>query len=250
MPCISLGDGEADLWLLRLDQLGPEQVAGASALMSSEESARQMRLRYPHLRRAFTVTRALVRLTLSQYADVDPAQWQFDRAEHGKPRLAARHGEDLSFSISHTSSVVAVLVVRGAEVGVDVERIDRDFRVESIAQRFFSPAEREALLALEEHRRARRFFQLWTAKEAYLKARGLGLLLPLDGFSISFDSGERPSIAFHGIADDPAVWQLEHLAVGEDHAATIAIRGGAKQTRALRLFDASVLWHMPAAATA
>ncbi|HEV7920364.1 MAG TPA: 4'-phosphopantetheinyl transferase superfamily protein, partial [Thermoanaerobaculia bacterium] len=190
------------------------------------------------------MTRALVRLTLSQYADVDPAAWEFDRAEHGRPRIAQPKDLQLSFSVSHTSTLLAILVVRGAEVGVDVERIDRDFRVESIAQRFFSPSEREALLALEEHRRARRFFQLWTAKEAYLKARGLGLLLPLDGFSISFDRGERPSIAFHGIADDPADWQLEHLAVGDDHAATIAIRGGATRTRALRLFDASVLWQM------
>lgn len=250
MHHISLGDGEADLWLLRLEQLGPEQVAGAAALMSSDESARQLRLRYPHLRRAFTVTRALVRLTLSQYADVDPAAWEFDRAEHGKPRIAQPRGLDLSFSVSHTSSLLAVLVVRGADAGVDVERIDREFRVESIAQRFFSPAEREALLALDEHRRARRFFQLWTAKEAYLKARGLGLLLPLDGFSIAFDAGERPSITFHGIADHADDWQLEHLAVGDDHAATIAIRGGATRTRALRLFDASVLWHLDAAATA
>jgi 4'-phosphopantetheinyl transferase len=250
MSRISLGDGEADLWLLRLDQIGPEQVAGAAALMSSDEGARQMRLRYPHLRRAFTVTRALVRLTLSQYADVDPAAWEFDHAEHGKPRIAKPRGIDLGFSVSHTSSLIAVLVVRGAEAGVDVERIDRDFRVESIAQRFFSPAERAALLNLEEHRRARRFFQLWTAKEAYLKARGLGLLLPLDGFSIAFGSGDRPSISFHGITDDAEQWQLEHLAVGEDHAATIAIRGGATRTRALRLFDASVLWHVDRAATA
>ncbi|MBV9493064.1 MAG: 4'-phosphopantetheinyl transferase superfamily protein [Acidobacteria bacterium] len=247
---MSLGDGEADLWLLRPDQLGPEQVAMAAAVMNEEENARQMRLRYPHLRRAFTVTRALVRLTLSQYADVDPAKWKFDRADHGKPRVASPGGLDLSFSVTHTSSLIAVLVVRGAEVGVDVERIDREFRVESIAQRFFSPREQAELLALEEHRRARRFFQLWTAKEAYLKARGLGLLLPLDGFTISFDFAERPSISFHGIVDSPDEWQLEHIAVGEDHAATIAIRGGASRTRTLRMFDASGLWQMSAAATA
>lgn len=241
MGCLS------DLWLLRPDQLEPEQVSMAAALMSSDEKMRQTRLRYPNQRRTFTVTRGLVRQILSQYADVEAAAWRFEPGEYGKPRVAWPAG-DLRFSVSHTSSVIAVLVTVGAEGGVDVERIDRPFEVGPIARRFFSSQECESLLALEPSLRPRRFFQIWTAKEAYLKARGFGRLLPLDGFSISFDAGERPSISFHGIDDDPALWQLEHLAVGDDHAATVAIRGGVSAGRSLRLFDAAALWVAPAAA--
>lgn len=248
MSYVCLGDEHADLWLLKPAQLEAEQVSVAAALMNRDESARGTRLRYPHLRRAFTITRGLVRLILSQYADVEPSAWRFEAAEHGKPRIAWPGGGDLRFSVSHTQSVIAVLVVRGAEAGVDVERIDREFEVEPIARRFFSGLEREALMALDEPLRPRRFFQLWTAKEAYLKARGFGLLLPLDGFSVSFDHGERPSIFFHGIDDNAAEWQLDHLAVGDDHVATVAIRSAARSTRALRLFDAAVLWETAAAA--
>src|SRR5436190_8276640 len=132
MPYVCLGQTDVDLWLLRPDQLEPEQVAAAAALISRDENARQTRLRYPHLRRAFTITRGVVRLILSQYADVEPSAWRFEAGEHGKPRIAWPGVGDLRFSVSHTSSVIAVLVTHGAEAGVDVERIDRQFEVEPI----------------------------------------------------------------------------------------------------------------------
>jgi 4'-phosphopantetheinyl transferase len=157
----------------------------------------------------------LVRRVLSTYRPVAPEAWRFTTGSHGKPLLDPDCG--LVFSVAHTDGLTVVAVCTGDEVGVDVERVDRRVPL-GVAGRWFAPAELEALAAAPEPERARRFLELWTLKEAYVKARGLGVIgLSLASFVID-PAGPRLQAAAD---DDPARWHLTLRAHG-DHLIAVA----------------------------
>lgn len=139
-----------------------------------------------------------------------PAQIQFDSGAHGKPLLAgAAVGSGVHFNLSHSGAMGLVGWARGHEIGVDIE-VWRSLHDEAaLVHRFFSPAEIAAYEALPAARRTEGFFNCWTRKEAYIKAIGRGLGLPLDSFDVSIESGAgarllRPS----GLCDDGRQWSL------------------------------------------
>src|SRR4029078_6585429 len=114
------------------------------------------------------------------------------------------------------------------DVGVDVEDRTRKGETVQIADRFFSPVEVAALRALPEERQRERFFDYWTLKEAYIKARGMGLAIPLDQFSFLLEPDMPIRIAFDPrLADDPLAWQFEQFALGGSHQTSAAVRRGA-----------------------
>lgn len=205
---------EVHVWLARTAEVTDADAAAAQELLSAGERERQQHLRNEEHRRDFAVKRALVRLVLSRYADVDPRAWTFGTIDNGRPCIALAGVGDLDFNVSDTRGLVALLIARGARAAIDVEHLDRGVNVERMARRFFSPAEQEAFFGLDESRRHRRFFELWTAKEAYVKALGAGFAQSFRGFTISFD----PLHAGDG-------WSLQPLDLGSDHAGTVAIRG-------------------------
>jgi 4'-phosphopantetheinyl transferase len=165
------------------------EIHEALALLSQEERARHDRFVHARDRRDFAAAHALLRRVLSTYDDTSPAAWAFEATPAGKPRIARREagGPGLTFSLSHTRGFVACAVARGMDVGVDVESIDRGADGREIARRYFSAAEAARLDACPDAERAARFVELWTLKEAYVKAIGEGLSVPLDGFSFAFD---------------------------------------------------------------
>jgi 4'-phosphopantetheinyl transferase len=156
---------------------------------------------------------------------VEPAAWRFVPAPGGRPRLDAAAGlPGLSFSLTHTRGLAACAVAPGhLQVGLDAEHLDRPTPGEEIARAYFAPVEVAALLALPPAERAEAFFALWTAKEAYLKAIGTGLALPLDRFAVTLD--EPPAIAFAAPPeDDPAWWSLRRHAPRPGHRLALAVR--------------------------
>ncbi len=167
----------------------------------------------------------LVRQVLSTYRPVAPEAWRFTTGSHGKPELEPDQAEGLRYSVAHTGGLTVVAVSTGDEVGVDVERVDRRAPL-GVAGRWFAPAEVEALAAAPEPERARRFLELWTLKEAYVKARGLGVIaLPLASFVID-PAGPRLQAAAD---DDPARWHLTLRAHG-DHLIAVATTCAAPPT--------------------
>jgi 4'-phosphopantetheinyl transferase len=195
-------------------------------LMSADEHARMVRFVFDRDRRAFLLTRALVRTMLSRYAPIAPADWKFIANVHGRPEILDRPSgvPDLRFNISHTDGLIACAVTIGREVGVDVEHVGR--RLEhDIAARFFAPAEVTDLQALPGDEQRRVFFDYWTLKEAYIKARGFGLALPLGDFAFKLRPPDPPAIAFEpSLEDDPATWQfLQHWPTPQ-HRLALAIR--------------------------
>ena len=132
------------------------------------------------------MTRALVRTVLSTYhPSVDPRAWAFEIGQFGRPEIAGPSVQPtLRFNLSHTDGMVVCLVAGDREIGVDVEDTQRTGYTVEIADRYFSPAEVRELRSWPAERQAERFFDYWTLKEAYIKARGLGLQLPLDQFTM------------------------------------------------------------------
>jgi 4'-phosphopantetheinyl transferase len=177
-----------------------------AALLAPDERARQARFRLAPHRRQHLVTRALVRTVLSRYASVEPGAWRFVANAHGRPEIAAPAGTGLAFNVSHTDGLVACAVARRPQVGIDVENTGRRAATVGIAERYFSHAEVAALRAVPPEHRRERFFEYWTLKEAYIKARGMGLAIPLADFSLELDA-DPIRIAFAPrLADTPARW--------------------------------------------
>jgi len=183
-----------------------------AALLDEAERRRGRALRRPADRRRHVAARALVRTVLSRYRSSAPQDWRFIADAHGRPQLSPEHQwPELQFNIAHTAGVVVLAVTAGAAVGVDVETPRR--RTDTVAlERYFAPTERAALEALPAAARRRRFFELWTLKEAYLKARGLGLRLPLAGFAFDFCAPARVQLQVtDACADTPQRWALAQL---------------------------------------
>lgn len=223
---LTLPRGEAHLWYVRDDEVGSETlVAAYRALLNPEEEARRARYFFEHSRREYLLTRALVRTVLSRYRELAPAAWTFTANQWGRPEISNPEGGALRFNLTNTSGLVAILVAHDREIGVDVEDLERRGETVKIADRFFSPSEVEALHAVPEERQRARFFDYWTLKEAYIKARGMGLAIPLDQFSFLISPGEPIRIAFDPrLPDRPETWQFEQLRPTERHLISLAIR--------------------------
>ncbi len=157
------------------------------------------------------MTRVLVRTVLSRYVPVDPRDWVFGTNAYGRPYALNQQAEDmrLTFNLSHTHSMIVLGVTAGRALGVDVENIRSHSVSMGMADRFFSPLEAGVLANTPSHRQQYRFFEYWTFKEAYIKARGMGLQLPLDKFSFDYPDDSRVQIPIdQALGDDPARWRF------------------------------------------
>lgn len=214
---LTLAPGEAHLWLAYYNQFADSGLPdGYLELLTDEERARMARFHFERDRLRYQVTRALVRTTLSRYMPIAAAHWRFTTNEYGRPAICERHGNDacaLRFNVSHTRSLIALAVSRGAAVGVDVENVaSRAARI-AVANRFFSRDEAAELGTLEPHRQQLRFFEYWTLKESYIKARGMGLSIPLHKFTFSYPSDTTVVLDTDADLDDAphrwTFWQLQ-----------------------------------------
>lgn len=187
MP-VALDRAIVHVWFRVTGAIEEAAAAPAVSLLSQEERARHDRLIFPRDRRDFAEAHALTRRVLSLYEDVPPAGWRFETAPGGKPFLPRAAGTaPLHFNLSHTRGLVACAVTRDGDVGLDVESIDRPVDERGISRRYFTPAEDTFLHACRDDERATRFIELWTLKEAYIKAIGQGLAHPLNEFGFAFE---------------------------------------------------------------
>lgn len=202
------------------------RIAEGESLLSPDERERMARFAFARDRRRFLMARVLVRTMLSRYGGVAPADWRFAANVHGRPEIAERPAgvPDLRFNLSHTDGLVACAVTIGREVGIDVEHTGRRL-THDVPGRFFAPREVEALCALPAAERAETFFDYWTLKEAYIKARGLGLTLPLADFAFHLAPPAPPTISFSpALDDDPATWQFAQARPSPVHRLAVAVR--------------------------
>ncbi len=227
------------MWLAG-DELDPVGVAEALPLLDAGERERHGRFHFEHDRVRYLSAHALLRRTLSRYAGVDPSGWAFEIAPGGRPELAPFAGwPPLRFNLSHTRGLVACAVTVNLDVGVDVEQLRATRDLQGMARDVMSDTELGVFQALDGHARVHRFYECWTAKEAYVKARGDGLRLPVR--SIGVETGPSPSLVLGAdLADDQAQWQLECSTPTDGHCLAVALRHGRASRR-----NVVVRWSQP-----
>lgn len=223
-------DNRVQLWFAPVGtSYDAAQLAAYEALMNADETARWHRFHYAGDRQRFLVGRAFMRTVLAEsLGHSDPATLQFAFTAHGKPELAGPHAGKLHFNLSHTDALLVLAVARRHAVGVDVEAVTRKVELLALAQRYFAAQEYEELAGMANGAQRERFFALWTLKEAWLKARGLGLHIPLDAFSFKV-TGPQPLIEFGPQLDERAeAWQFR-LLVREQFRIALAVDCPASQ---------------------
>ncbi len=198
--------GEVHLWRAPLD-LDDEMLALVGASLSPGERERAQRFHREPDRRWFVASRGWLRLLLSQYLEIEPAEAVVVADDNGKPRLEPSQDALLRFNLAHSGPLVAFAVAQDREVGVDIEMINRDVEAEAIAERFMSVRQHRRLTELPDAARAAVFFDMWTRNEAYVKGIGTGLL----GGPHDFDA--TPG------------WSVSSFDVGPGYAAAVAIAG-------------------------
>lgn len=209
-------------------------------LLSDEERARCDRFWFDRDRHHFLVAHALVRTVVGRYTGGDPVALSFELGERGRPELAdGCVPHPVRFNLSHTQGLVALGVTAFQDVGVDVEAV-RDVNL-GIADRHFAPSEVRALRSLPDVQQVDRFFAYWTLKESYIKARGLGLALPLDGFAFDLDAEGLGFDVRDDIGDHAEEWSFALLDVGPGHRAAFAVRTGSGVSCRWRVFEGAPL---------
>jgi 4'-phosphopantetheinyl transferase len=211
---------EVQLWSVSPEALEPEQTAEVEAWLSPAEHARRARLRHPE---EFLAGRALLRRVLADMLGVAPREVSLREDATGRPELEGpKRDSGLSFNLSGTRGLVVCAVACDARVGVDVEDLGRRLDPDPPVARYFATPEREDLARQPEAIRSRRFLAYWTLKEAYLKALGTGLTLPLDHFWFELDDG--PSlIVGPGAGPSTTVWHLFQRELPPHHLAALAV---------------------------
>ncbi len=223
-------DRAIHLFLGSLADVDIADIRGAcSELLCPGEREQAARFASDRRRCEYVCAHGLVRAALSRFAPhVAPTAWRFERSRHGRPFISSpRNAERLHFSLSHTDGFVACAVSSCKRVGIDVEAIDRPVSHLEIARTFFSSAEHADLISLPSAQQKDRFFDLWTLKEAYAKARGLGLQLPLNEFSIHVAPGGERGVTFsRDSGDDPESWCFSQLSPSPRHRLAVADGSG------------------------
>jgi 4'-phosphopantetheinyl transferase len=156
---------------------------------------------------------------------MEPSSLRFDHNPYGKPALIPSPGhEPLNFNLAHSHDLVLYAITRNRQIGIDLERLRTDFPCEEISEQFFSPRENAALLAVPQSERHEAFFRCWTRKEAYVKARGEGLSLPLQAFDVSLAPDEPAKLlSIRGNPEAARDWSLYGLAPAPGYVAALAV---------------------------
>lgn len=225
-PVLELAPDQVDIWRVDLE-LSEAAFNLMQASLSADESARAARFHFEADGRRYIAAHACLRNVLARYLALDPRELDFRAGSHGKPELAGLARERaIEFNLSHSGRFALIGVTRNRRIGVDVEIHRPDLTTEELARHYFSAREVSQLFSLRPEERQIAFFNCWTRKEAYIKAHGLGLHLPLDSFDVSLAaSGVDLLEATQPDPHQAARWTLRHLDVHPGYGAAAAVEG-------------------------
>lgn len=209
------------MWQAALDR-EEEFLCQLEATLSLEEKARANRFHFANDRNRFVAARGVLRELLGQYLQQAPAALEFSYGRHGKPVLAGKEASSgLCFNLSHSAGLAVYAIAKGRNLGIDTEHVRPASAGDDIAQRYFSTREVNDLRTLPPEERVAGFFHCWTRKEAYLKATGMGLQIPLDSFSVSVLPA-KPAQFLGGVE---ARWHMDAFRPAEGYVAAVVYDG-------------------------
>lgn len=221
---LCLDKSDVHIWLAPLTSQG---VPRLGAYLSADEQERANRFKFTKDRDAFIVARGTLRCLLAAYLAVQPNAIRFAYNRFGRPILADPPLEGLQFNVAH-SGRLALYIVACRQVGIDVEQVRSGLDFDSIAASAFSRHEQAELRSVAEAERPRAFFNCWTRKEAYIKARGMGLQFPLDQFDVSCAPGKPARLLAVRSGDDRAErWSMYDLQLGDEYCGAAIVEGAA-----------------------
>jgi 4'-phosphopantetheinyl transferase len=213
------------LWFTFPDEITDDRLTESYAsLLSPDEVRRCGRFVFARHRRDYIIARAVVRTVLGRCTGVDPRWIEFEVNAYGRPEM--RRTEQVlpvRFNLSHTDGLIMFGVALDLDIGVDVEAVDRAGDFLEISERYFAPEENEALHVLAPEARNRRFMELWTLKESFMKACGLGFSMPLESFSFQLDADRAPRLRLSGPGASPARWSHRLLRPTPRHQAALTL---------------------------
>ena len=219
----TLSSAGIKIWLASYDQVTPAQYAEYGPLLTATELEQEARFRFESDRCRYRVTRALLRTVLSRYYPLPPKDWQFLVGPYGRPEISHQAAcAGISFNISHCAGIIALAVSTTRAVGIDVECLRERFSCLEIAEHYFAPEENKALQTLPASQQPLGFLEYWTLKESYIKARGMGLSLPLHRFSFNLSESGRIHFTTHpDLKDDAARWQFWQYRLSPEHVLAV-----------------------------
>jgi 4'-phosphopantetheinyl transferase len=216
----TLAPDEIHVWRANLD-CEPASLRALETTLAPGEQARADRFRFPQDRNAFIATRGILRELLGKYVSRAPAELLFDYGDRGKPSLHASSDQSIQFNVSRSHDLALLAFAAKRSVGIDVELVRPDFAATEIAQRYFSPQEIEELKSLPPQSLAEGFFLCWTRKEAYVKARGEGMQIPLNSFGVSLTPGQPARLE----STDSARWSLHSITPDPRYVGALVAEG-------------------------
>lgn len=221
-PNLSITENEVHVWIGSLELPDPV-IKHLASTLSSDELERAQRFRFENLRRHFIAARGMLRDILGRYTHIEPSRIQFTYGPKGKPSLTD-NASGIRFNLSHSGQLAIYAVMRGREVGIDIEQTHPMDDLFEIARNYFSQAEFTVLAALPANQRIEGFFNCWTRKEAYIKALGDGLSYPLDQFEVTLRPGEPAQLLrVTGAPHEASRWKLEALQPAEGYIAAMMV---------------------------
>ena len=232
LPSLALSAGRIEVFFIDLKQPTHEQ-AWYEASLTSKESQRAARYRIDEKRTEFAVTRGSLRRLLASLTGIEPERVPLEFGLHGKPSL--KH-DSIRFNVSHSHDAALIAITLDSEIGVDIEQVRPRVSYMRLAERFFSPVERDELLQLPKDDQQFGFFACWTRKEALLKADGSGIARGLDTFDVLVDPAMPAVLLETRWPDDAhAAWRLADIDVGPYYRAAIASNSTIDELRLWRV---------------
>jgi 4'-phosphopantetheinyl transferase len=223
-PSIPLNEAEVHVWKAPILQ-EQSTIPPLFALLSADERERSARFVFERDRNRFVASRAILRLIIARYRSMKPAEIVLAYDSYGKPSLSPDQNlNGLSFNLAHSGDRAVYAFARNVQVGIDIEQLRNDLPVLELAERFFSPRERTALRSLPKDERREAFFRCWTRKEAYLKALGQGLSVPLERFTVSAKPDESPILLEPLPSGNPPDWTILDIPADTGFTAALAVQ--------------------------
>jgi 4'-phosphopantetheinyl transferase len=229
---------EVHVWVASLE-LAKEQVERMQLTLTEDERKRAERFHFEKDRRHYIVARARLRAILARYLQIEPGRIRFSYTPYGKPLLtdeSQRHG--VRFNVSHSRGMAFYAIARGREIGIDLEHVRKHANHDRVAEHFFSDRETATLRSLPTEVREIAFYNCWTRKEAYIKAKGIGLSLALKSFDVSLAPGEPAALLrAEGDPQEASRWSLKELESSPGYVAALAVEGDQWRLKCWRWAD-------------